>query len=346
MRRDVEAIRRLAGPFDPVAGSTGTGAHADPKGRATLARIIASPRTSPVRPPAKRSWPEVVSLWTVAAAILALGVLLAAHAISGSGSPALAATPPPLAYRASLQGPSGRAVLLRLATTAARQPSAAASGRYGYVKTAGWYLDTRVAAANTTSAIVPSVTESWIAADGSGRVLERAGSTSPGPHLLDATPGQVLDDFKLRAGPRMYPATLSTDPRVLARELALGHPTSIGPVERFVAVTDLALDRPISSQLEAAVLRVLANLPGLIDSGSVTDRAGRTGVAVSLISRRDYPGEYRDRYTLIFAPTGTLLGEEETLISGTGKLNVRIPAVISYTAFLASGYVNSTTARP
>jgi hypothetical protein len=89
---------------------------------------------------------------------------------------------------------------------------------------------------------------------------------------------------------------------------------------------------------------VLARSPGLIDSGEVTDRAGRPGVAVSLDSA--YSGA-PTRYTLIFNPdTGILLGEEETLLGNPGKLNVRPRSVIAYTAFLASDYVASPTARP
>jgi hypothetical protein len=256
----------------------------------------------------------------VAAAIVALAGVLVAHAISGLGSPALAATPPPLTYRAPPAGQSGRQVLLRLAAQASRQPTDPTRGRYGYVKTAGWYLDTQVAARNATSTVVPSMTESWTAADGSGRVLKRALPALPGPHLIDAPAGQVLDDFNLRAGRRIYPLAVSTTPRILTRELAVGHPTSIGPVERFVAVTDLALDRPISPRLESAVLRVLARSPGLIDSGEVTDRAGRPGIAVSLDSR--YSG-LPTRYTLIFAPrTARLLGEEETLLGKPGEAPV------------------------
>jgi hypothetical protein len=212
------------------------------------------------------------------------------------------------------------------------------------VETAGWYLDTQVAAGHATSTVLPSMTESWNAADGSGRVLKRALPTPPGPNLIDAPAGQVLDDFNVRAGQRMYPPALSTNPRILTRELAVGHPTSIGPVERFIAVTDLALDQPISPLLESAVLRVLARSPGLIDSGEVTDRAGRPGIAVSLDSGSS---GLPTRHTLIFAPrTGRLLDEEETLLGKAGNLNVPPRSVIAYTTFLSSGYVIGPTVRP
>ena len=295
-------------------------------------------------PGVTRSWAEVISFWTVAAAILTLAGLLAAHAISGLGSQALAVTPPPLIYHAFPGDQSGRAVLLRLAAVAWRQPTDPARGRYEYVKTAGWYLDTRAVAGNATSTILPSMTESWTTANGSGRVLKRALPTPTGPHLLNATPGQVLDDFNVRAGQRVYPLSLSTNPETLMRELAVGHPPRIGPVERFIAVTDLALDRPLSPRVESAVLRVLARSPGLIDSGDVTDRAGRPGVTVSLDSA--YSG-LPTRYTLIFnAYNGGILGEEETLLGRSGNLNVPPRSVIAYTTVLAAGYAKNPTVRP
>jgi hypothetical protein len=81
----------------------------------------------------------------------------------------------------------------------------------------------------------------------------------------------------------------------------------------------------------------------LINSGTVTDRAGRPGLAISLDS--SYSG-LLTRYTLIFDRNGKLLGEEETLIGNPGKLNVCSPSVIGYTTFLSSGYVANTSSRP
>jgi hypothetical protein len=131
---------------------------------------------------------------------------------------------------------------------------------------------------------------------------------------------------------------------VVAHQLDIGHPRSIGPVERFVSLTDRALIQPIPPKAQAAILLVLGRSPGLIDSGEVTDRAGRAGIAVSLDSA--YSG-LPTRYTLIFDPhNGGLLGEEETLLGNPGKLNVRPRSVIAYTAYLASAYVTSPTARP
>jgi hypothetical protein len=45
-----------------------------------------------------------------------------------------------------------------------------------------------------------------------------------------------------------------------------------------MALTDLARQQPIPAHVESAILRLLAHTPGLINHGSVIDRAGRPGV--------------------------------------------------------------------
>jgi hypothetical protein len=90
--------------------------------------------------------------------------------------------------------------------------------------------------------------------------------------------------------------------------------------------------------VQAAILRLLARIGGLINTGSVVDRDGRPGVAVSLDSA--FTGVMTG-YTLIFdQQTGDLLDAEQTLIGKPRKdLDVQADSIIAYTTFLASGYV-------
>jgi hypothetical protein len=82
----------------------------------------------------------------------------------------------------------------------------------------------------------------------------------------------------------------------------------------------------------------------VINSGTVTDRAGRPGVAVSVDSAGS--GQLV-RSTLVFAPaTGALLEADETLVGDPARSDVRQGAVLAYTTFLATGDVDSATARP
>jgi hypothetical protein len=296
-------------------------------------------------PRGRRSWLERVSVAAVALAAVALAATLLVQVVSGSGSRVLAATPPPLSYHLD-PAQSGRAVLLHLAAVAARQPvpSPPASGPYAYVKYAGWYLAVRVSGSTVSSAIVPSVTESWIRADGHGRVIRRR-AKADGARVTATNDGPIFEDFSLPAGVgRAYPLLrLSTDPAVVARQLNAGDPPKWRePAERFDWLTNLNLEQPVPPDVESTILRVLATSPGLINSGTVVDRVGRPGVAVSLDSGHppDVPGVL-ERYTLILSPsTGRLLGEEETLIGNPRKLPVRRGAVLDYTVFLTSGYVN------
>ena len=178
---------------------------------------------------------ERLSVAGVALATVAAAATLVVLEVSGSGSAALAATPPPLVYHAG-SAQSGRAVLLRLAAVAARQPvpSKVVSGRFAYVKSAGWYLTVRVAGATVTSTIVPSVTESWTRPDGHGRVIRRKAKAN-GARVTETNGGPVFEDFTVPSGVgRAYPLLrLSTDPAVVARQLNAGNPPKrTEPAER------------------------------------------------------------------------------------------------------------------
>jgi hypothetical protein len=338
MNEDVQIIRDLVADHDPATGLIAAEAHSDADGRATLARILATAAARSARA-ARR---DAILPIAVCAAIAATLVLLVSR-MADVGVPALAATPAPLAYHLPARAaPSGRKVLLRLATVAARLPTPSApGGPYAYVRTAGWYLDTQVSGERSTSKVLASMTETWTNTSGSSRWITRR-VPGNGSHVTVSALGPVTGRDTASHG--STPIRLSNDPSVIAHQLDIGHPRRIGPVERFVSLTDLALLQPIASQAQSAILRVLARSPGLIDSGEVTDRAGRRGVAVSLDSA--YSG-LPTRYTLIFDPhTGALLGEEETLLGNPGQLNVPPRAVIAYTAYLISDYVASPTARP
>jgi hypothetical protein len=126
--------------------------------------------------------------------------------------------------------------------------------------------------------------------------------------------------------------------------LGLAYPGPAPSARQFVAFTDLADDQPISPPVEAAMLRLLALTPAVGNSGTVTDRSGRRGVAVSVDS--DYTG-VEISYTLVFdQSTGRLLESDQTLTGDPGKLDVPQGSVLAYTTYLASGYTTNTTSPP
>jgi hypothetical protein len=265
----------------------------------------------------------------VATAILAEFVLIIGHPLFGWGAKTYAATPRPLVYNPPLP-PSGRAILATLSDTAARQPTqpVTARTRYAYVSREWWSLPARKSGQPPASKALPTVTQSWTARDGAGRVLS----------MTRGARGGAIVDTTVVAGHPLPP--LSANETVLARQLGTGYPSA----RQFVDFTDLAEVEPIPAPVEATLLRLLARLPQVFNTGSVTDRDGRPGVAVSVES--DYTG-VEILYTLIFDPsTGGLLEADQTLTGVPGDLDVQQGSVLSYTTLLTSGYVSSTTARP
>lgn len=102
-----------------------------------------------------------------------------------------------------------------------------------------------------------------------------------------------------------------------------------GPAIPFLALTARTCHESLSPAAEAMALRALARLPGLVDEGVTVDRAGRSGVGISLLPD---DGDPPLRYTLVFDPlTGALHELDETLAGRAGRLRVRDGAPIAYT---------------
>ncbi|MFZ1992694.1 MAG: hypothetical protein WAU75_01185 [Solirubrobacteraceae bacterium] len=114
------------------------------------------------------------------------------------------------------------------------------------------------------------------------------------------------------------------------------------PGWEFADLSGLTRSQPIPGGAQALLLRQLAAIPGIVNDGTTTDRAGRSGAAVSLDS--SYSGE-PITYTLILDPgTGGLLESDETLSGPPHRLNALKGSVVAFTTFLSSGYVASRRA--
>jgi hypothetical protein len=275
---------------------------------------------------------QVIQNWLIGAALLAELVALVGHPLFGWGTAAYTATPAPLVFQPPV-APSGSNLLLTLADVAARQPASAATGqaRYAFVRRRTWSVSSGPAA-KPSPQIHSTVIESWLRADGTGRVLAVTGSRA----------GPITRAVFLHTGPPLTP--LTADAPALASRLGLGYPVPTPAGEQFAEVGDVTARQPVTGAVQATVLRLLARLPALIDSGTVVDRAGRPGIAVSVDSAYlNVPA----RFTLIFdGGTGRLQEEDVTLTGDPGGLRVRPGAVVSYTTFLASGWVAGTGAVP
>jgi hypothetical protein len=343
-------IRQLLGPLDPAlqqaSATTPTAREQD------LAHILASGRqAAPViaarlAPPPRRSSRQ--RTWWVSG-LAAVAVVVALAVVVGlpgkHASSAYAATPAALHYSGAASGVSARSHLLSWAAKTKELPAAPPS-KYQHLLVTTWSLTTRIDNHAVTSAVVPITTETFRAADNSGRLSrhydpptfastaararwQQAGS--PGSEAQPTTTTYNAGQF-----PHMFASAAPAQAGALQSWLAVGHPAANGPAETLIAATDLAKEQVLSPAQRAAMLQVLATVPGLTDDGSVVDRAGRAGEAFSLTS--DYSG-LPTRYTLIIDPSsGQLLGLEETLTETAGALDVPVPSVIEYEVYRAADY--------
>ncbi|MEJ3749792.1 CU044_5270 family protein [Actinomycetes bacterium KLBMP 9797] len=328
------------------------------RGETLCDEILRQPRVE------RRQMPRRLVL--AGAGFVAAGVLAATVVVwPTDAEPAVAATPPMLAYRPD--GAPAAEVLQDLARRAERAP-APAVGRLHYVRMQSFYLDTASSGGDRASALRIVREERWLAPDGSGRAVDTDGSAQ----IVNADNAETMSAVTYpdgarrdeRYGPGRLSAvadlsSMSTDPRPLAGQLA-GNRTSFGWSDtapngpdwyrRVVVATGIAKQQAVPPALWAAMLRVLATTPGLTSQGTVTDREGRRAVAVSFDST--HGGGRPSRTVLLFSPdTGAFLGEEHILITKLGDgpydayLKTRIPAVTTYHSLLAAGGVATDDER-
>lgn len=292
-----------------------------------------------------RSWRLVVAAAMAVAAVLVGGPVsrLARH------EAAYAATPM-LLVSADGSGLPARPVLQRLADAAATQP-VPGHGPYQYLKTNSWYLHTAVGDGTVNSAVVPLITERWIGDDRSAVVIEGYGDPiEAGPPGEDGDKDAVeaLPDGASKTthyGPGEWSpdatASLPHDPAELRDTLLQQeNPEVPDHIELFVAFQEILPSQRMEPDLLAAFYDMLADEQPLRFYGPVTDRAGRRGIAIGFDS--DYGGLPGRDLLIVDRQTGTPLGIEEILTKDPGALNVRVPAVIGYEAFLAGGRVRTT----
>ncbi|WP_407566943.1 CU044_5270 family protein [Polymorphospora sp. A560] len=336
----VDEMRQMLGGLDPARG----GPPVDEGRRAReLTSILATDRRAiSVRRPAPRR--RVLLVAGAAVAVVAAGGVLVE--MGRESQPAYAATPVVLAYGPSATAEPAGTRLRHLADVAALQaaPSRPAS-TVEYLESANWFLNSATSGQRVTSAVVPEQWRSWRTDDDGGR---RVVKSLPPTFRSDAdrrtweqqgeriNQSETRRDFaagELRPGWR---GEVPADVDALRSWLTAGGSAREEPVQYLEDVAELAGVRLLNPAQRAAVLRLLADLPGITASGTVTDRAGRNGEAFSITSSfHGLPAQY----TIIIDPlSGALLGYEEVLTTTAGKLNVTIPAVTSYRTYLVAEY--------
>lgn len=299
--------------------------------RSALSDAIAKEATTYRSPLRRRRPPRLRTLAIPAGAAAALAIMLMFLLPIGASGPS----------------PAAAAVLLHAARVAAKQPATAAPtpGQYVYSRSEGVLAVTTVpdGGAKPYNAIYRYTRQQWIAPDGSGRILQTAGSpqlaTSADraawiadgkPNLNDGS-GNIHTTFGPQPGSYVNLSTVPTEPGALKqlieqRKLESGPP---GDAETFTIIGDLLRDSYAPPVVRSALYTVAAQLPGVQLIGPTHDQLGRDGTAVGYTS-------HGNTQELIFDPQTSALLAEQT-IDNTGT-------VVGWTAYLASGIVDSISA--
>jgi hypothetical protein len=225
--------------------------------------------------------------------------------------------------------------LLRdLAKKTAHAPEPLGTGPYHYVHTTGSHLRTnrflrRNGESTVTGAVEKFEREQWTSPDGSGRLVVTGADGKTIPPSGDFAPGQ-LASLRFNA----------IDEDALAAELGRlnAQTTTRAAMNSFRQVWNLQVVTP---PLQRLLLLHLAKCADLVLEEASRDFAGRSGVAVSHIDRARH-----QRHLLAFVPeTGELIGAEATALEGA-TVPVPVPAVVSSTEWLCSGYCETTDEPP
>lgn len=293
-------------------------------------------------------------LQIAAVAAVAVGVAIAAIFTPWSHPSALADTPPILSYQfapatniAFAPGKDARPDLLALSAAAASSKSISENGPVQYVQTDNWFVSREDSEKVSTSELVPTVVQSWLAPDGSQTIVETTGrrlrvdgrGLTPAPRSSSARADQ---EFPPGSADAKRIANLGTTSTAVRRELiqTAGCERDASSTSRaqclYQEITGLFNQYVIPPKVASLFWQLLADEPGFRSLGSVTDRAGRPGIGISVISS-DAP-EFRS--VLVISPsTGQLLGTEVILIKTNTELGLKAPAINSFSAILAAEYM-------
>ncbi len=299
----------------------------------------------------RRNWR---GLQIAAAAAAAASVVLVTIFTPWSQPSATANTPPILNYEfakatniAYAPGQPARQDLLHLAQAArTSNPPAQSGGSVQYVQTNNWFSSREDTKKSSTSKLIPTTIQAWLSPDGSQTSIESSGTPlrADGRGLAPSTPSTTATRDQVfpphSADPHRI-SELGTTVNDVRRELlrsAECDPNAT-PTARaqclYQEITGLFRQYVVGPKVASLFWTVLANEPGFRTLGSVTDRAGRPGVGISVISSE--APEFR-LVLIIGRSTGQLLGTEEILIKSNAKLGLKAPAINAFTAILKSEY--------
>ncbi|MFC0528813.1 hypothetical protein [Phytohabitans kaempferiae] len=350
---DDDLVRQVVLASNPVRGLPVPPPQASPAELRARVRARHAGRDTPrlrVWAARSRGWVLPTVAGTTVAAVAVLGAA-GAGVLAGRGGPGPApvaespsavpasvpvGTPSALALSTVGEPPAARPHLAALARSVRGVPEEPAVGGYTYVHVQTW-------AAGRSRGARPSARDErlWWAADRSGRAVTTV-LAQPPPVPVPVVPGpSTSDTFITDYEPGKVPVVVdapSAQAPILAFQLADRHPLSEGPRGVLRAVADLYRHHDLDPAQRAAALQVLADTDGVDYRGTVVDRTGRRGVAVSVDSDG---GATRD--VAVFDPrAGHLLSYERVELVGAATSPSRSPALVAYVLYLSSGRTDST----
>jgi hypothetical protein len=317
--------------------------------------IEAEQRGQPRRPLYRHRWPVAALALTAAAVASSVTALLLTGNSGGPSSAEILSVlryiqSPPRERRSEGGRNLASVVLLRAAHTAANQPSPAGLGPNQFIYTkekALW-----AAFDGPYVSFTPHTIQSWIRADGTGSYHEVEGhmlfpTAADAAYFYKHYPSRLIDghsaDGNYDPGNPSYNelSKVPTDPaklkRLIESRTVEGGPP--GDAETFQIIGDLLRSEGPPPAVRSALYTIASQLPGVQLVGATHDQLGRAGIGVAY---DDPSGEARDE--LIFDPqTSGLLAEQTTVVHRAKDLPFPPGTVIGWTAYLASGIVDSTS---
>ena len=196
--------------------------------------------------------------------------------------------------------------------------------------------------------IVPRLSETWVLPDGALVRHEKVSAplSADGRGVTAKNAGKSVTKEKLEPGSVdvKFVRGLSTDPRKLANQLldhAQCESRALGAVRAkclLSQIQDIYGYNVVRPEVTTAMWRMLEGEKGFRSLGDMEDRAGRTALSISFID----PSDPRYRILLLGdAKTGAVSGFEEILIKTDPNMDVKAPAVLSFSTILKTKFVRS-----
>jgi hypothetical protein len=305
------------------------------RGLRRLRALLSGPRSPIVRP-----WMIIASVAGIFSVVL--GGVVSVHWLARSRVTAqqTATSAGPAVLKLSDQAMEAREKLRALHAAVVAQHDEPPQVTYTIVHTRTWSCDLTTGGSPARGP-VRDETLYW-RADLAGR---RTTVTVPAdaPAALTTSDAAAVGSI---APPLVYPpgetpisiSVPSTRPEILGGQLAAYDPART-PRSILRGVAEIYRLHALSAAQRAAIVQVLADTDGLVERGLVTDRVGRTGLAITVDST-DAGGSQRD--LLILDPsTGGLLEYELILLSKPQRVDIVVPAVVAFDIFLSATRVAS-----